>query len=60
MGEEAKRLDEKWTKSPPKPGPNETGYFIQCKKTAQIIGEMVQELIAASVKICFHKNLRGF
>ena len=42
--EEAKRLDEKWTKNPPKPGPNGTGYFTQCKKTdhktpAQIIGE---------------------
>jgi len=30
--EEAKRLDEKWTKNPPKPGPNGTGYFTQCKK----------------------------
>ena len=28
--EEAKRLDEKWTKNPPKPGPNGTGYFTQC------------------------------
>jgi len=71
--EEAKRLDEKWTKNPPKPGPDGTGYFTQCKKTAhtitidsvtanylntkaiadhktpaQIIGEMVQERIAAS------------
>ena len=35
--EEAKRLDEKWTKNPPKPGPNGTGYFTQCKKTAHTI-----------------------
>jgi hypothetical protein len=71
--EEAARLDEKWTKNPPKPGPNGTGYFTQCKKAAhtitidsftanylsskaiadhktpaEIIGEMVQERIAAS------------
>ena len=30
--EEATRLDEKWTKTPPKPGPNGTGYFTRCKK----------------------------
>jgi hypothetical protein len=24
-------LDEKWTKNPPKPGPNGTGFFLQCK-----------------------------
>jgi hypothetical protein len=35
--EEAKRLDEKWTMNPPKPGPNGTGYFTQCKKTAHTI-----------------------
>jgi len=35
--EEATRLDEKWTKTPPKPGPNGTGYFSQCKKTAHTI-----------------------
>jgi hypothetical protein len=35
--EEAKRLDEKWTKNPPKPGPNGTGYFTQCKKAAQTV-----------------------
>ena len=35
--EEAKRLDEKYTKTPPKPGPNGTGYFTQCKKTAHTI-----------------------
>jgi hypothetical protein len=29
--EEASRLDEKWTKNPPKPGPNGTGYFTRCK-----------------------------
>jgi hypothetical protein len=32
--EEASRLDEKWTKNPPKPGPNGTGYFTLCKKAA--------------------------
>ena len=35
--EEAARLDEKWTKNPPKPGPNGTGYFTQCKKAAHSI-----------------------
>jgi hypothetical protein len=35
--EEAKRLDEKWTKNPPKPGPNGSGYFTQCKKTAHTV-----------------------
>ena len=34
---EAARLDEKWTKKAPKPGPNGTGYFTQCKKTAHTI-----------------------
>jgi hypothetical protein len=73
--EEATRLDEKWTKNPPKPGPNGTGYFTQCKKAAhsitvdsftanyllskaitdhktpaEIIGEMVQERISASIQ----------
>jgi hypothetical protein len=73
--EEAARLDEKWTKNPPKPGPNGTGYFTQCKKAAHsitvdsftanylttkaiadhktpadIIGEMVQERITASMQ----------
>ena len=32
--EEATRLGEKWAKNPPKPGPNGTGYFTRCKKTA--------------------------
>ena len=32
--EEAARLDEKWTKNPPKPGPNGTGYFTRCKQAA--------------------------
>ena len=70
--EEAQRLDEKWTRNPPKPSPNGTGDFTQCRKTAhtitidsvtanylnakamadhktpaQIVGEMVQERIAA-------------
>ncbi|MDR2729548.1 MAG: hypothetical protein LBB81_01460 [Treponema sp.] len=35
--EEAKRLDEKWTKNPPKPGPNGTGYFTQCSKSAYTV-----------------------
>jgi hypothetical protein len=35
--EEAKRLDEKWTKNPPKPGPNGTGYFTQCNKFAYTV-----------------------
>jgi hypothetical protein len=73
--EEAARLDEKWTKNPPKPGPNGTGYFTHCKKAAHsitvdsftanylsskaiadhktpadIISEMVQERIAASMQ----------
>ena len=72
--EEADRLDEKWTKNPPKPGPNGTGFFTRCKAAArtvtiddfsadylmtkaiashktpaEIIGEMVQERIAASL-----------
>jgi hypothetical protein len=29
--EEYDALDEKWTKNPPKPGPNETGFFAQRK-----------------------------
>ena len=32
--EEAKRLDEKWTANPPKPGPNGSGYFTKCTKSA--------------------------
>ena len=32
--EEATRLGEKWTKNPPKPGRNGTGYFTRCKNTA--------------------------
>ena len=50
--EEAQRLDEKWTKNPPKPGPNGTGYFTQCKKTAHTItidsvtaGERMKKLV---------------
>jgi hypothetical protein len=73
--EEAARLDEKWTKNPPKPGPNGTGYFTRCRKAAhsitvdsftanylssraiadhktpsEVIGEMVQDRIAASMQ----------
>ena len=29
--EEYDALDEKWTKNPPKPGPNGTGFFAQRK-----------------------------
>jgi hypothetical protein len=72
--EEADRLDEKWTKNPPKPGPNGTGFFTRRKAAArtvtiddlsadylmikamathktpaEIISEMVQERIAASL-----------
>jgi hypothetical protein len=35
--EEATRLDEKWTKPPPKPGPNGTGYFTRCKEAAHTV-----------------------
>ena len=35
--EEAKRLDKKWTENPPKPGPNGTGYFTQCSKSAYTV-----------------------
>ncbi|MDR2633138.1 MAG: hypothetical protein LBC51_05900 [Treponema sp.] len=28
-------LDEKWTKNPPYPGPNETGFFIRRKAAAR-------------------------
>jgi len=35
--EEASRLDEKWTKNPPKPGPNGTGYFTRCKNAAHTV-----------------------
>jgi len=35
--EEYDKLDEKWTKTTPKIGPNGTGYFSQCKKSARTI-----------------------
>jgi hypothetical protein len=35
--EEADRLDEKWTKNPPKPGPNGTGFFTRCKAAARTV-----------------------
>jgi hypothetical protein len=72
--EEYARLDEKWTKTTPKVGPNGSGYFSQRKAAArtitidnfsanylmikamdthktpaEIISEMVQERIAATV-----------
>jgi hypothetical protein len=33
--EEADRLDEKWTKNPPKPGPNGTGFFTRRRAAAE-------------------------
>jgi len=35
--DEYNRLDEKWTKSTPKIGPNGSGYFSQCKTAARTI-----------------------
>ena len=35
--EEADRLDEKWTKNPPKPGPNGTGFFTRRKAAARTV-----------------------
>jgi hypothetical protein len=35
--EEADRLDEKWTKTPPKSGPNGTGFFTQRKAAAHTV-----------------------
>jgi len=35
--EEYDRLDEKWTKTTPKVGPNGSGYFSQCKAAARTI-----------------------
>ena len=35
--EEYDRLDEKWTKTTPKVGPNGSGYFSQCKASARTI-----------------------
>jgi hypothetical protein len=35
--EEAAALDEYYTKNPPKPGPNGTGYFTQHRKAAHSI-----------------------
>jgi len=35
--EEAARLDDKWTKNPPKPGPNGSGYYTKCKNTAHTV-----------------------
>ena len=34
--EEADAWDEKWTKNPPKPGPNGTGFFAQ-RKAARMV-----------------------
>jgi hypothetical protein len=52
--EEYDALDEQWTKNPPKPGPNGTGFFAMRKaaltdrKTpVDIIGEMAREQIVA-------------
>jgi len=35
--EEYDALDEKWTKNPPTPGPNGTGFFAQRKAAARSI-----------------------
>jgi len=35
--EEYDRLDEKWTKTTPKIGPNGSGYFSKCKSAARTI-----------------------
>ena len=35
--EEYNALDEKWTKNPPTPGPNGTGFFAQRKAAARSI-----------------------
>jgi len=35
--EEYNRLDEKWTKTTPKVGPNGSGYFSQCKAAARTV-----------------------
>jgi hypothetical protein len=40
--EEYDALDEKWTKNPPKPGPNGTGFFAQRKATTQAARSIVQ------------------
>jgi hypothetical protein len=59
--EEADYWDEYYTKNPPVPGPNGTGFFTQQRKSArsvtiddhtppaEIISDMVQKEIAASV-----------
>ena len=35
--EEYDRLDEKWTKTTPRVGPNGSGYFSQCKASARTV-----------------------
>ena len=35
--EEYDRLDEKWTKTTPKAGPNGSGYFSQCKAASRTV-----------------------
>ena len=35
--EEYERLDEKWTKTTPKIGPNGSGYFSKCKAQARTV-----------------------
>ena len=41
--EEAKRLDEKWTKNPPKPGPNGTGTHRSISVVTLISVQKVRE-----------------
>ena len=44
--EEYDRLDEKWTKNPPKPGPNGTGFFAQRK--AALAGQSARSITVDS------------
>jgi len=40
--DEAKYWDDYYTKNPPKPGPNGTGYFTQCKKNGHTLTQRSQ------------------
>jgi hypothetical protein len=46
--EEYDALDEKWTKNPPKPGPNGTGFFAQRKAELAAQSARSMSLRAAS------------
>jgi hypothetical protein len=54
--EEYDALDEKWTKNPPKPGPNGTGFFAMRKATlavrkgtTDVVDDMEREQMAAAL-----------